>query len=123
MSFLLCKSTQLRKRLVAYPMQGENGARIVDAYPGEVSTITGPSYDKETSTLEPWRSIPRGIDLSAYIRLTLGPRRGSTVQEVRVLYDSSIRPHEKVNCPWSLSIALYGFIDSMNLSPTGNWDQ
>ncbi|VDC01006.1 unnamed protein product, partial [Peniophora sp. CBMAI 1063] len=101
----------------------EDGEHIVDDYPGDTSVIFGAFYDKETNELEPWRTIPRSMDLSMYMRVVPGLRRGSSVREYRVLYDSAIRPHAKVNCPWSVTIALYGFVDSMNLSVTGNWDQ
>ncbi|VDC05037.1 unnamed protein product [Peniophora sp. CBMAI 1063] len=101
----------------------EDGQRIVDDYPGDASVIYGAFYDKETDVLEPWRSIPRNIDLSRYMYIVPGQRRGSAVREYRILYQPTIRPHDNANCPWSVTLALYGFIDSMNLSPTGNWNQ
>lgn len=101
----------------------DDGERIVDDYPGDTAVVFGAFYDKETNELEPWRSIPRNVDLSLYMCVVPGKRRGSAIREYRVLYSPAIRPHTKPNCPWSVTVSLYGFLDSMNLSVTGNWDK
>ncbi|KZV58992.1 hypothetical protein PENSPDRAFT_695557 [Peniophora sp. CONT] len=99
-----------------------NGSRIVDDYPREATTLANEVYDENSTELEPWRCIPRDAELCDWIRVYPWTRRTPTTREHRVFFADSIRKPPRPNSPWSVSLSLYGFIDGMNLSPTGNWD-
>ncbi|KZV64040.1 hypothetical protein PENSPDRAFT_691100 [Peniophora sp. CONT] len=99
-----------------------DGRRIVDDYPPAAVSLAEVFFDKDSAEAEPWRCIPRDIDLSEWIRVQPWKRRTPTIREHRVLFTDAVRRPSRPNNPWSVSLSLYGFIDSMNLSLTGNWD-
>ena len=99
-----------------------NGDRIVDDYPREATKLADVVFDAKSVESEPWRCIPRDVELSHWLRVDPWTRRTPTIREHRVLFADSVRRPPRPNNPWSVSLSLYGFIDGMNLSPTGNWD-
>lgn len=82
-------------------------------------SIENASYD---ISAEPWKGIPRSVDLLTWMRIVPWMRRSATTREYRVFYEDNVRKPASANKPWTLSLTLYGFIESMNLGLTGNWD-
>ena len=94
----------------------------MDDYPHAATAIANVLYDKDCAETEPWRCIPRDVDLTDWIRIQPWKRRTPTIREHRVLFTDAIRRPLRSTSPWTVSLSLYGFIENMNLSPTGNWD-
>lgn len=122
MSFLTCKHSVNIWRRSAQVCVAEDGKRIVEDYPPPATSIAGVTFDASELENNPWKVVPRDVDLSHWLRILPRTRRSATVREHAVLYDDSIRPPPSPNAPWTMTVSLYGFIDNMNLAPTGNWD-